>query len=259
MLRAAFSFLAACGLVACAGTAQAAFIDFAGFVHGEILDTDFLASDGLTISADNPNRSFDWAVVFDTSLSGTRDPDLEGPAGRLWDGGNVAPDEVFGNVLIVQENDTGCADDQCYLSDDETGTNCGGDLIFSFQDRMTRFGFDVVDIESGQAAGARVLFFDGAGPAVATVFFSEFECAVGPFCDGTVDFAGDNSANHLSDMTATALGITGFDRVVIDLNGSGGIDHLRFDGPQVPEPALAWLVLLALAWLGRAHQPSRSE
>lgn len=195
-------------------------------------------------------------MIFDTSLTGTRDDDLEGPAGRLWVDGNAAANAVFGNIVIVQENSTGCSDGVCDQPDDE-GVASAGDLIFSFQDRITSFGFDVVDIESNQAAGARVLLFDGAGPTVATVSFSAFECAAGPFCDPSVDFAGDNTANHLSDMTAAALGLTGFDRVVIDLNGSGGVDHLRWDVPQVPEPSPAGLLWPALILLVRGPRHSR--
>lgn len=243
--------LAVLGALALAGPAQAGFIDFGGFDHGRIIDDEYLASDGLTISADDPVRSFEFAVIFDSGRTETRDDDLEGPGGRPWAAGNVSEDEVFGNLLIVQENSIGCDDDECDRPDDEAPP--GGDLIFSFDRRIASFGFDIVDMESGQAVGAAVLFFDGAGPAIASVPFGSFECAVGPFCDPTVDFAGDNSANHLSEVTAAALGVAGFDRVVIDLNGSGAVDNVRYGelgGPSVPEPALAWLLapmLLALA------------
>ena len=43
-----------------------------------------------------------WRLCFDSLLSNTADPDLEGPP---WATGNLAPDTVLGNVLIIAEND----------------------------------------------------------------------------------------------------------------------------------------------------------
>ena len=250
------TLLALLGALALSSPAQAGFIDFGGFGHGQVIDDQYLASDGLTISADNHSKSFDLAVVFDSSLTSTADDDLEGPGGRAWAAGNVAADTVFGNLLIVQENQTGCSDGVCNSPDDQAPP--GGDLIFAFDAEIQSFGFDVVDIESSQAIGARVLFFSGAGPAIATVSFADFECTVGLFCDASVDFAGNNSANHVANITAAALGVAGFDRVVVDLNGSGAVDNVRWSsaaGPQVPEPGLAWLMAPALAMLARrAHR-----
>ena len=207
--------------------------------HGEIVDTDFA---GLTITAVNPTRAFDLAIVFDTTVMGTSDPDLEDP----FTAGNAAG-EILGNALIVAENQTGCADDVCDDPDDERRTGgalLGFELAFDFD--LTAFSLTAIDLESGQAGGASLTFFDD-GAQVGQVLFSAFECNVGVFCDPTVDFAGNNSANHLPEVTAAMLGAAAFDEVHVDLNGSGSIDNLGFT--PVPEPALGWLLLPALvAW-----------
>ena len=212
-------------------------------VHGSVVYEQFKLSDGLTITADNPHKSFDHAVVFDTRLTVTRDDDLEGPTGRSWVGGNAAPDGLFGNILIVQENSDGCDDDVCDEPDDQAGA---GILVFAFDHDIVSFGFDAVDIESGQANHATISFYDD-GSLLDSVFFSEFECAVGTFCDPTVDFGGDNTANYLPDVTAGALGLLAFDEVRVSFAGSGGLDNVRWvdapEGPSVPEPGMAALLL----------------
>lgn len=262
MQRRTTTFLApllALGALALSAPAQAGSIDFTGLAHGQVIDDEFELSDGLTISAINHRRSFHYAVIFDSGLSGTRDGDLEGPTGRQWAGGNADPDEPFGNLLIVQENETGCDSGVCDLPDDEGGN--GGDLVFAFDHAIESFGFDAVDLESDQAANANVLFFSGAGPAIATVSFAEFECAVGPFCDSSVAFIGNNGANHLADVTAAALGVESFDRVVIDLAGSGAVDNIRWTDHQVPEPGPTGLLVggaMALAGLARRHRVVRT-
>ena len=74
------SLLIAVALTAVASPATAGTITFdeplLALVHGEVVDTDFA---GVTITAVNPNKAFDLAVVFDTTVMGTSDPDLEDP------------------------------------------------------------------------------------------------------------------------------------------------------------------------------------
>lgn len=244
------SLLIAVALTAVASPATAGTITFdeplLALVHGEVVDTDFA---GVTITAVNPNKAFDLAVVFDTTVMGTSDPDLEDP----FTAGNAAG-ETLGNALIVAENDTGCGDDVCDDPDDEgpnPPTLLGFELVFAGD--VEAFSLTAIDFESGQAAGASLTFFDD-GFQVGQVFLSEFECAVGVFCDPTVDFAGDNSANHLPEITAAALGLAGFfDEVHIDLNGSGSIDNLAWT--PVPEPAAFWLLAMGAFALRRGAGP----
>ncbi|MEE8474748.1 MAG: hypothetical protein V3T01_05315, partial [Myxococcota bacterium] len=146
-----------------AASADAAMIDFDSLQHGEIVDTDFVMSFGVEISAENVGGGPDLAVGFDTTETGTRDPDLE--ADPFWSGGNIQY-EALGIILIIQENDFGCGDDICDYPDDE-GSRPAGQFIFDFEALgvpISEFGFDLIDVEgvgSHQENGAVVFLFDG--------------------------------------------------------------------------------------------------
>lgn len=215
--------------------------------HGEIVDADF---PGVAISAINPHRGFDLAIAFDTTVLSSADPDLQFP----FIAGNAAG-ATLGNVLILAENDSGCGDDLCDEPDDEGRSSAAFmGFVLAFDADLTAFSLTMLDIEAGQANGASLAFFRDGLP-VGQVFLSEFACASGSFCDPSVDFAGDRSANRLPAVTAAALG-GAFDEVRIDLHGSGAVDALSF---TVPEPALCGLLapalLLALGAGGRLSRP----
>ena len=53
-------------------------LDFNSLAHGETVASQFALSHGVTISANNENRSFDLAIAFDTAMLGT-------PAGKVDD------------------------------------------------------------------------------------------------------------------------------------------------------------------------------
>lgn len=201
---------------------------------------------GVTIDALNPNRSFDYAVVFDTTDTGTRDPDLEAsPNGPdFWSAGNLADTEL-GLILILQENDTGCATGLCTQPDDE-GRRPAGELGFSLAVPALDFGFDLIDVESTTAENAFIeLIQNGVGSE--TVSLMAFLDAGSDRYDPTIEL-GDNSANRFAAITAASVGLEQFDRVVIHLGGSGGIDNIQ--ATLVPEPSTALLVgggLLVLA------------
>ena len=62
-----------CAALLLTGPATALTIDFESFDHGELVD-------GVTVN--NPDRSFDLGVAFDTNRTGTADDDLE--RGSAW-------------------------------------------------------------------------------------------------------------------------------------------------------------------------------
>lgn len=136
----------AAGALLAAAPAQSLTLDFESFEHGEVV-ADRVASHGdWTLVADNPNRSFDIAAAFDTGVSGSADPDLE--MGTGWSGGNVDPDTQLGNILILQENSTGCSTGVCSNPDDE-GSRPAGSLLFLFDETFTVASIDLVDVELG--------------------------------------------------------------------------------------------------------------
>lgn len=220
---------------------SASAIDFDSLAHGEIATNQF-AAQGVTISADNFHQGFDYAIGFDTRESGTRDDDLEAGSAPFWSGGNLAG-QALDVILVLQENDVGCGDGVCDLPDDEGGRPAGN-LIFDFDVALVAFGFDVVDVESAMAENGMVHFFvDGDDTPEATVSFMDFVTSGTDFYDPTIVF-GNNAANRFAPITAERLGIGAFDRVIIEMGGSGGVDNLQM---AVPEPGTGLLMGLALA------------
>src|SRR3954467_13772396 len=91
----AFAWLAT-GLLT-AATAGAATINFDSQPNGKKVTTQYSAQ-GVTISADNRTPGHpDYAITFDTTLTGTRDKDLEDP----WTGGGNIKSLNFHKVLII--------------------------------------------------------------------------------------------------------------------------------------------------------------
>jgi hypothetical protein len=216
-------------------------VTFSGFTHGEIVDTDFAAQGITSITVDNFRVGGpDLGVIFD-SANGSSDPDLEDP----WSGGNLPSTTVLGNILIIQENTTGCGDDICDLPDDEA-TRPAGEFDILFSSAVGLFGFDLIDVEDTvlPPTGERgsIDFYDGA--TVATLDWTDLVTR-----DGTISF-GNNTANRVSPFTPfevstlTGQTLSQFDRVVITMGGSGAIDNL-----VIPEPATAVLLLAGLLGL----------
>lgn len=209
------------GLVSVASASE--MIDFSGLVHGEIVAEQY-AGMGVHISAINPNRPFDLAGIFDTTLGSTSDPDLEDP----WSMGNTDLSTMLGNVLIIQENDQGDPDDE--------GNRPAGELHFNFDFVAQSFGFTVIDVESNSLEHSMVSFYlDGS--LVSSVDFGDFE-AGGTHDNGAI--FGDNSINLISEFDV----LGGYDQVVFNVGGSMAFDNIAY---AVPAPSS-----LALLGLGGA-------
>ena len=232
------------------GNAIALTADFESLLHGEVVSGQIA---GVTIDALNPNRSFDYAVAFDSTQTNTADADLEsnpqGPA--YWSGGNLVDTEL-GIMLIIQENDTGCAVGICSNPDDE-GRRPAGDLGFSFEVPVLDFGFDLVDIESIAAESGYLEFFQGQSSAI--VQLMDFLELGNDRYDSSI-VLGNNTANRYAAITAASVGLENFDRVVLHLGGSGAIDNIQ--ATLVPEPSTALLLSLGLVGLA-ARRRSRAH
>lgn len=211
---------------------------FEALAHGEIIDNQF-ADVGMSISAENFEYSGAKPVAFNSRLRGTADPDLEGPD---WSKGNIPSGTDLGNLIIITENLTDADGDGLVDNPDDEGNRPAGQLAFQFDDVMTGFGFDVVDME-GPVREMSSLEFLLFGELQAVVDFNEFVTPGSPFYDPTVRF-GNHSANRISVITAEALGISGFTSVVINVGGSGAYDNIVV----VPTPGAP----LVLAGLGLA-------
>lgn len=248
--------LAAAAFAGVTGHAEAESITFDDLVHGEIVHTQYQASHGLTIAAENYWKSFDLAVAFDTNRSQTRDPDLENP----WDRGNLPADADLGHALIIQENNNGIGDGVANKPDDE-GRRPAGYFTFDFDRQLSSFGFSLIDVEGVDEynGGYFLSIFDGQ-QQVAQIDFADLVTrhgadpvrqAVYDMYDGSnrPEF-GNNSANQVLPLTSGMLGGT-FDRVVIGLGGSGAIGDINFTAVPSPSAVGIGLVLLTAAGLRR--------
>lgn len=206
-----------------AAVAGADTLDFSDLSNGEFVSNQY-AGQGVNISALNPNRTFSLAQIFDTTLGGTLDPDLEDP----FSSGNTDLNTNLGNILILAESNSGNPDDE--------GNRPAGSLIFDFDFTVQSLGFHVVDLESEVAENSSVEFFlDGV--SVLEVDFEEF-LAGGAYDNGAI--FGNNSINLIQEITVAG----GFDSAEIKLGGSMGFDNISY---TIPAPGA-----LALLGLGAA-------
>ena len=224
----------------------------------------------MKIIAKNFDEDHKLAVIFDSRERGTSDPDLEGPSPadlETWEGGgNLAPDTILGNLLIVQENETGLGSGDGIADDpDDEGSRPAGLLMFSFTEySISSFGFDLVDVESATAEMGYVKFFNKVGTTktlLAKVDFEDFVTSGNPFFDSTVAY-GDNSANRIAPMTATKLStlpgvttpFTSFNFVKIKMGGSSAIDNVNYATPEPSTLLLFGIGALGLFVYGRRHR-----
>ncbi len=239
---------AALVLMAFGVSVQAGVITFDDLAHGEVV---FDQYDGVTISADNASRRRpDTAITYNTVVSPVgADPDLQPP----WADGNYADygldkNTDLGNVLIIAENtvDTDPADG---LIDDPDDERRGGVITFEFDEDITEFGFDLVDVdgpnEYGNNAGYVMSFYDGM-TELGTLGFGDL------IARDNADY-GNNSYNRISPVTTQdfnpGAGVSGFNVVKVSFGGSGGIDNVH---ASVPEPGMLLTMgfgLLTLAGL----------
>lgn len=257
-LSAAVVALSVLGPAGPAAAGDVEVLDLSGFCHADIASGHNL--NGVTIAADNWHNDLDLAVVFDTTARRTADRDLEGFNARgqgSWGGGNLAADCTnVGNVLIIQEQNRNTRivnkGRSVNIADDE-GRRPAGELYFSFDDAITSFGFDLIDVEGTsefrQGSGFFATFTDLT--TTVSVAFKDLINPVSKFYDSTVKF-GDNSANRIQPITAAQLGLKAFKNVTINLGGSGAVGNINYvkDCPPVavptPSAAVAGLALLGL-------------
>ena len=214
--------------------AQSAVLDFDDsslFVHGTVVDSQYQPL--VTISAVNFGGP-DLAVIFDTSRSDTRDPDLEAPFRTLTSDAMFYPR----NVLIIQEHNYrgNCNDGTCNKPDDEAGQPAGY-FSFDFANPIELISLDFFDIEAGEngsSANNRIVLYD-ASDALITGMDVAYR---------TPYTGGDNLWKQLLFDSTTDPELLGIGRMDIYMAGSGAIDNLVYN--VVPVPASLWLFGTAL-------------
>ena len=220
--------------------AEAFVLDFDDLPQGDIASSQFLKTNGVSISAKNFGNGPGLAIIFDSLNPTGQDYDLAGPP---WEGGNLASgNTVLGKILIIAENDVDLDSDGLIDIPDDEGNRPAGSIYFDFEDPMCSVGFDLIDVEGpsefGRNSGFVATFFMG-GTELARVGFDQFVNENSMFYDPTVEY-GNNKANRISPITVDALStfsgtsITAFDKVEFNLGGSSAIDNIDVSTCQTP-------------------------
>lgn len=244
-------------------------IDLNQYTHGTILNGVDLGP--LTASADNFHSTTDLLVAFDTTMTGTRDRDLQGPngGGGQWDRGNLQGNTAdVGTILIIQEINNSFAGytdaSQTVVSrPDDEGRRSGGsqtgagEISFNFDRGVDSFGFTLIDVEETGEFNSETGFyavFSGGGQTT-KVSFADLIDSNSIYYDPTVEF-GNNSANRIEALTAAELGLEKIERVAINLGGSGGVGELTVTGVPSPTAALGGIAIMGVL-LGRRGNRKR--
>ena len=240
--------------------ASAERIDFDDLAHGTVVSTQYQASHGLTISANNPHRHFDLAAAFDSNLSNTRDPDLESP----WSGGNLPANTDLGTLLIIQENNRDANNDGILDRPDDEGRRPGGSLTFDFDRTLDSFGFTLVDVEgTPEYPGGFFMAIFRDAQQLATIDFKDLverdpsdpaaQSVYDAYAPGTHPVFGDRTANAVRPVTTGQVG-GGFNRVVLGFGGSGGVADISYTVVPSPTSVGGGLVLMTALLIRRRRQ-----
>lgn len=211
---------AVCGWAA---VVHADVLDFNSIDGGEILAEQY-ASLGVHIST----STSDSALVYNTNAR-HGDDDLE----SLFEIGNIPLDTQLGNILVYQHGGFDFRSE-----DDDSHDNESQQLIFNFDMQVQSFGFIAMGFNDDLGEHASIEFFNG-GVSALSISFDEF--AAGGLYDNGALF-GDHSLNQIDEISVAG----GFDRVVINIGDSIGLDNVSF---TVPAPS-STLVLGFAACLG---------
>jgi hypothetical protein len=225
--------------------ANAVTIGFDDLATGEIVDSQYLASHGVTISGVSlvPGGA-DLAITFDSGATGTADPDLEG---LPWSGGNLATlGAELEKILILPENTIDGDGDGLIDDPDDQGRRPAGFFSFAFETPIVEFGLDLIDIEPPSEFGKLSFFSEGA--LVGTIAFEDLPSLV-----GDPDFVfGDNTANRVQPIDASYFGADNFDLVIVNMGGSGAVDNITFS--VAPEPGTLLLIGLGLTGVAASRR-----
>jgi hypothetical protein len=209
-------------------------ITFEGFDNGQIIDDEYLMSDGVTIRGQNVDRignqyAHNVAVIFDSRLSGTEDGDLEAPFYNTNNNNEILDP---GNILIIHESPGECSNGlDCGSSPDDEGSRPAGYFEIDFGQAVTLNSIDFFDINQGENSNHADSLITVTGTQTYANFYTPFTGV-------------DNSWDTLN------FNVMGVTSIKIKLRGSGAIDNINYTVTSVPAPAS--LILFALGALGLA-------
>jgi hypothetical protein len=235
----------ALGVSGIAESAYAITINFDTLMKGEIVNTQFQGSNGVIISginADTDDDGPDLVIIFDSNMFSGNDADLTGPGcvddecDGDWDGGNLdgLVQEDLEKMIILPEYDT---DDDLDGKVDDPNDEAGrpaGTITIEWDDCVESLGLDMIDQEPPDEVTTGSLKFYLNNVLLSTVQFEWFDDPLNDFFVSDLAY-GNNFANRIPPITAADLSmlentsITGFDKVVIMVGGSGAFDNLNYE------------------------------
>ncbi len=220
--------LAGCLVCSAPAFALSATIDFEGPFYPSNADVSrFQDATGTVSGSISVTSRTNQAWIYNTALTGGRDPDLEGP---FYNAANRAANptasglvgKAFGNALIIQEQGATAPDDEAR----------GGKIAFSFDRAVTLSSIDLLDASK---EGVTVTLLDSSNSVLGT-YKNQF----------------DGDSNRQPNWYQTILfgsGVSGVSALHLDMtNVSGAVDNIQVSA--VPIPAAAWLFASALGMLG---------
>jgi hypothetical protein len=221
-------------------------LDFDSFENGQIINDEYLASYGVSIDSLNYRDGGieGRQVAFNTLNNSSNDNDLEfNNSNNDYNDSNskfsysalnlenYQGSSNPGNVLILQENSTGCEDGVCNEPDDE-GRRAAGYFEFNFSSIVSILNIDFFDVEDSANQDAKyyaIHFFDQDNNEIHNNHF------VPSMDDGQF-------------VRMAFSGVDNVKRLVLNMPGSGAIDNLAFRATEVPEPSTFAVLGVALAF-----------
>ncbi len=168
-------------------------LDYAGLAHGTFLAEQY-ASSGIHVSAIANHPGKNHAIIFNTNLSGTPDPDLQ---------------VDIGNIVIIPFNVTDI-NPANGLVDNPNDNTTGGKITFLFDSPRTVKSFVFVDEENNNATGKA---YDAGNNLIVSV----------PILN-----LGDAS------VQTVMMNASGVRKLVIEYSESGGVGRIVFDDCNTP-------------------------
>lgn len=183
-------------------------------------------------------------TLYDSEETNGDDPDLERNDNNdgNWAFGNLA-NTILGNLLIINETSNPA---------NPNDNAKGGEILSIATMQLQSFSFDIVDLENVQSDD-QIIFENTETNESATILLSEFLSGSGSqFATPGVAY-GDRSANRITNITASKLGISSFNKITFDTDDSFGIGSICVEKAVIP----AGITLNVKVLLGGATNPNQ--
>ncbi len=240
------------------GANAATVIDFNGIATGTTVTTQV---PGLSISAsspyaDSPEQVFAW------DFNGYPQFDFAGQQAPFTSGNATGRDLGQGLALRGPEGVlTGFGVLPKPIPTPLEKRRPAGTINLAFDTALDSFGFTIVDVEGPEEFTTNTGFFIdflSNGVDVGSFDFASFVTDDSSMVfDPSISF-GDRSANQISPITASMLGVDSFDEVRISLGGSAIVAQVTVNAVPTPTAALGGLALLGAGALRRRNRTEQA-